>query len=131
MPANQTPHTPQVCDGLMGTAQGVLRGCGRQRQLMVYNIAGFWVCGVLLGYLLCFKAGLGVVGLWWGIASGDTVTGGWHSLLPTYYACDWSGRSVFVFCMQQNQFAVRGYCDTHHRGRTFFQLPQPLWHALQ
>ncbi len=26
---------PQISDGIMGTAQGVLRGCGRQRQLMV------------------------------------------------------------------------------------------------
>ncbi|KAJ9505927.1 hypothetical protein QJQ45_017040, partial [Haematococcus lacustris] len=63
----------QVSDGLMGTAQGVLRGCGRQWQLMVYNFVGFWLCGVLLGYLLCFHAGLGVLGLWIGVASGDTV----------------------------------------------------------
>lgn len=28
----------QVSDGVMGTSQGVLRGCGRQRQLMVFNI---------------------------------------------------------------------------------------------
>ncbi|KAL6751937.1 mate-domain-containing protein, partial [Haematococcus lacustris] len=63
----------QVSDGLMGTAQGVLRGCGRQWQLMVYNFVGFWLCGVLLGYLLCFHAGLGVLGLWVGVASGDTV----------------------------------------------------------
>jgi MATE family multidrug resistance protein len=60
----------------MGTAQGVLRGCGRQTLLMAYNLVGFWVCGVLLGALLCFKAGLGMQGLWIGIASGDTITGG-------------------------------------------------------
>eukprot|EP00983_Pelagomonas_calceolata_P097315 1158231-Pelagomonas_calceolata.AAC.11 len=42
---------------------------------MVYNFVGFWLCGVLLGAFLCFKAGMGVIGLWWGIASGDTVTG--------------------------------------------------------
>ncbi|KAF5833123.1 hypothetical protein DUNSADRAFT_10673 [Dunaliella salina] len=64
-----------VSDGVMGTAQGVLRGCGKQTILMVYNFVGFWLCGVLLGALLCFQAGMGVMGLWWGIASGDTVTG--------------------------------------------------------
>lgn len=64
----------QVSDGLMGCAQGVLRGCGKQRLLMVYNIVGFWLGGVLVGYLLCFHAHLGVKGLWWGIACGDTCT---------------------------------------------------------
>jgi hypothetical protein len=28
---------PQVSDGLMGSCQGVLRGCGKQVLLMVYN----------------------------------------------------------------------------------------------
>jgi len=32
------------------------------------------VLGVLLGYVLCFHVGLGVQGLWIGIASGDTAT---------------------------------------------------------
>jgi MATE family multidrug resistance protein len=58
----------------MGTAQGVLRGCGKQGILMVYNFVGFWLWGVLLGAFLCFKVGMGVKGLWWGIACGDTVT---------------------------------------------------------
>jgi Na+-driven multidrug efflux pump len=44
----------QVSDGVMGTAQGVLRGCGRQKQLMVYNlVVGFestqlWPCTTLV-----------------------------------------------------------------------------------
>ncbi|GLI60793.1 hypothetical protein VaNZ11_003027 [Volvox africanus] len=65
----------QVSDGLMGASQGVLRGCGHQHMTAVFNFTGFWVCGVLLGYLLCFKAGLGLNGLWAGISSGDTATG--------------------------------------------------------
>ncbi|GLC56361.1 hypothetical protein PLESTB_001096400 [Pleodorina starrii] len=65
----------QVSDGLMGSSQGVLRGCGHQHLTAVFNFAGFWVCGVLLGYLLCFKAGMGVKGLWAGISTGDTATG--------------------------------------------------------
>ncbi|GIL81053.1 hypothetical protein Vretimale_9243 [Volvox reticuliferus] len=65
----------QVSDGLMGASQGVLRGCGHQHMTAVFNFTGFWVCGVLMGYLLCFKAGLGLNGLWAGISSGDTATG--------------------------------------------------------
>ncbi|KAG1668163.1 hypothetical protein FOA52_005155 [Chlamydomonas sp. UWO 241] len=64
----------QVSDGFMGAAQGILRACGRQAHLMVYNLLGFWVFGVLLGYLFCFHAALGVQGLWIGIAVGDTST---------------------------------------------------------
>jgi hypothetical protein len=35
---------------------------------------GFWLLGVLLGYFLTFHHGMGVRGLWIGIASGDTAT---------------------------------------------------------
>ncbi|KXZ46433.1 hypothetical protein GPECTOR_43g869 [Gonium pectorale] len=64
----------QVSDGVMGASQGVLRGCGHQHLTAIFNFTGFWICGVLLGYLLCFKAGMGLDGLWLGICSGDTVT---------------------------------------------------------
>lgn len=40
--------------------QGVLRGCGHQRLTMVFNFLGFWLGGVVLGYVLCFKAGMGL-----------------------------------------------------------------------
>ncbi|MEW5307134.1 MAG: hypothetical protein WDW36_009549 [Sanguina aurantia] len=64
----------QIFDGVMGTSQGVLRGCGRQHQLMFINLFGFWLFGVVIGALLCFKAGMGLRGLWWGILAGLVVT---------------------------------------------------------
>ncbi|MEW5310404.1 MAG: hypothetical protein WDW38_002204 [Sanguina aurantia] len=64
----------QIFDGIMGTSQGVLRGCGRQHQLMFINLFGFWLFGVVIGALLCFKAGMGLRGLWWGILAGLVVT---------------------------------------------------------
>ncbi|KAF5833124.1 mate-domain-containing protein [Dunaliella salina] len=96
----------QVSDGVMGTAQGVLRGCGKQTILMVYNFVGFWLCGVLLGALLCFQAGMGVIGLWWGIASGDTVTGILN--IATLYRVDWPEESkkaqqTLAQAVEQNQ----------------------------
>ena len=36
---------------------------------------GFWLVGVLLGWALAFKAGMGIRGLWIGIASGDSTAG--------------------------------------------------------
>lgn len=45
----------QFTDGVFGTAQGVLRGMGRQASCVVFNCVGFWGCGVLLSWLLAFK----------------------------------------------------------------------------
>ncbi|GLI65958.1 hypothetical protein VaNZ11_009639 [Volvox africanus] len=66
----------QFCDGAFGTSQGVLRGMGRQHQLMFYNLVGFWVMGVAFGWWLTFKARLGLMGLWIGIDTGDLVAAG-------------------------------------------------------
>eukprot|EP01023_Acetabularia_acetabulum_P007649 TRINITY_DN13364_c1_g1_i4.p2 TRINITY_DN13364_c1_g1~~TRINITY_DN13364_c1_g1_i4.p2 ORF type:complete len:163 (-),score=41.92 TRINITY_DN13364_c1_g1_i4:23-511(-) len=60
----------QLLDGIQGSCQGVLRGCGRQLQLFVFNIAGFWGCGVPMEILLCFVLGFGLQGIWWGISFG-------------------------------------------------------------
>ncbi|GIL79039.1 hypothetical protein Vretimale_55 [Volvox reticuliferus] len=66
----------QFCDGAFGTSQGVLRGMGRQQQLMLYNLVGFWIMGVAFGWWLTFKARLGLMGLWIGIDTGDLVAAG-------------------------------------------------------
>ncbi|WIA36457.1 hypothetical protein OEZ86_007761 [Tetradesmus obliquus] len=60
----------QVGDGILGTSQGVLRGLGRQGQLMLLNVACFWCVGVPAGWWLTFRAGWGLQGLWLGMASG-------------------------------------------------------------
>ena len=51
---------------------------------------GFWLVGVLLGWALAFRVGLGIQGLWIGIASGDSTAGAlrtaemqWYSLPPS------------------------------------------------
>jgi len=37
---------------------------------MLWNLAGHWFIGLPLGYTLCFVAGFGVIGLWWGLSAG-------------------------------------------------------------
>ncbi|KAL6765141.1 mate-domain-containing protein [Haematococcus lacustris] len=61
----------QFSDGLFGTAQGVMRGMSRQGACVWINALGFWGFGVVLGYLLTFKAGMGLKGLWIGLLAGD------------------------------------------------------------
>jgi len=65
----------QLFDGLQGVATGVLRGLGDTRTPLLWNLAGHWFIGLPLGYTLCFWAGLGAVGLWWGLSAGLMICG--------------------------------------------------------
>ena len=60
----------QVFDGLQVVAAGILRGLGHMRTAMVVNVVGFWAFGVPVSLFLAFRAGLGPVGLWWGLVAG-------------------------------------------------------------
>ena len=59
-----------VYDGFQAVMGGVFRGLGRQAMIAKMNLFSFWAIGVPVGYGLCFKAGLGVSGLWWGLSIG-------------------------------------------------------------
>jgi MATE family multidrug resistance protein len=65
----------QLFDGVQGVTTGVLRGLADTRTAMLWNLAGHWCFGLPLGYALCFAAGGGVVGLWWGLSAGLMVCG--------------------------------------------------------
>ncbi len=60
----------QLFDGLQVVATGSLRGLGNTATSMVANLAGHWFIGLPVGYSLAFPLGLGVNGLWLGLASG-------------------------------------------------------------
>jgi MATE family multidrug resistance protein len=65
----------QLFDGLQAVATGVLRGIGDTRTPMLWNLAGHWLGGLPVGWVLCFVAGMGVVGLWIGLSVGLTLVG--------------------------------------------------------
>ena len=76
----------QLFDGTQAVATGVLRGAGDTRIPMIMNIFGHWVLGLPVGWLLCFRAGWGVAGLWIGLSLGLifvavvlTFTWRWHT----------------------------------------------------
>jgi MATE family multidrug resistance protein len=60
----------QVFDGTQAVATGVLRGIGDTRTPMIMNVIGHWVLGLPAGYVLCFRRGWGVTGLWIGLSIG-------------------------------------------------------------
>jgi MATE family multidrug resistance protein len=57
----------QLFDGLQTVATGALRGAGSTKTAMVWNLLGYWVIGLPVGYWLCFGLGWGAVGLWDGL----------------------------------------------------------------
>jgi MATE family multidrug resistance protein len=65
----------QLFDGLQGVSTGVLRGLGDTRTPMLWNLGGHWIIGLPLAYVLAFRFGLGVIGLWWGLSSGLIICG--------------------------------------------------------
>lgn len=71
----------QLFDGLQAVATGVLRGLGDTRVAMIVNLAGHWLLGLPVAYVLCFPLGYGVRGLWVGLSIGLIVCGvvlTWH-----------------------------------------------------
>jgi MATE family multidrug resistance protein len=79
----------QLFDGLQGVVTGTLRGLGDTRTPMVTNLAAHWLIGLPVGYWLCFSAGWGARGLWWGLSIGLIVAG---VVLTTVWAR--SGRAL-------------------------------------
>jgi MATE family multidrug resistance protein len=73
----------QLFDGMQVVATGALRGAGNTRLPMLANLAGYWVIGLPLGALLCFKMKLGAVGMWSGLCLALVLIGigllfAWH-----------------------------------------------------
>ena len=59
----------QLFDGTQAVSCGVLRGMGRTRPAAVFNVIGYWVLGLPLGWWFGVRVGwLG--GLWWALALG-------------------------------------------------------------
>ena len=60
----------QLFDGLQAVAGGALRGAGDVRYPFVATVLAHWAVGFPAAVFLGFTCGLGVRGIWWGLASG-------------------------------------------------------------
>lgn len=60
----------QILDGTQVVGCGVLRGMGRTRPAMVFNLVSYWVLALPLGAWLAFSRGWGLAGIWCGLALG-------------------------------------------------------------
>jgi MATE family multidrug resistance protein len=66
----------QVFDGLQVVGGGVLRGLGQTRPAAIFNFFGYYLLALPLAWWLAFPLGLGLPGLWWGLALGLAVVAG-------------------------------------------------------
>jgi MATE family multidrug resistance protein len=65
----------QLFDGLQVVATGALRGAGNTRTPMLANLVGYWIIGLPLGALLCFRLNLGATGMWIGLCIALVIVG--------------------------------------------------------
>ncbi len=63
----------QVFDGLQVVALNALRGMSDVRMPAIMAVVAYWLLALPMGYLLCFRAGWGPVGMWIGLAAGLAV----------------------------------------------------------
>ncbi|MFP6654233.1 MAG: MATE family efflux transporter [Myxococcota bacterium] len=60
----------QIADGVQVVGGGLMRGMGRPKAGAIANLIGFYGVGLPLGWFLAFPMGLGIIGVWWGLAAG-------------------------------------------------------------
>jgi MATE family multidrug resistance protein len=60
----------QLADGVQAMACGALRGMGRPTVAAVINVLGYYAFALPLAYLMAFHTGLGLRGIWAGLALG-------------------------------------------------------------
>ncbi len=63
----------QLFDGAQVVGGGILRGMGDTRPAAAFNLVGYYLLGLPLAAVLALRAGVGVAGLWWGLAAGLAV----------------------------------------------------------
>lgn len=62
----------QMSDAMQVSAGGALRGLGDVKIPAWLALVAYWVIAIPAGWLLAFRANLGVAGMWWGITLGLT-----------------------------------------------------------
>jgi MATE family multidrug resistance protein len=63
----------QISDGVQVVGLGALRGMSDVKIPALITFIAYWIIGLPVGYVLGFKVGLGIQGIWYGLLTGLTV----------------------------------------------------------
>ena len=63
----------QISDGVQVVGLGVLRGLEDVKVPGLISLVAYWVVALPMGYILGFKMGMGVYGVWTGLLFGLTI----------------------------------------------------------
>ncbi len=58
----------QISDGTQSVATGILRGLPDMKIPTCISFFAYWGAGLPIGYTLAFPCGMGIYGVWWGLA---------------------------------------------------------------
>jgi MATE family multidrug resistance protein len=64
----------QLSDGIQCVGLGILRGIGDTKIPTLITVFAYWVIGIPLGYLLCFKLNQSLYGVWMALLIGLTLS---------------------------------------------------------
>jgi MATE family multidrug resistance protein len=86
----------ELFDGYQIVATGALRGIGDTRSPMLAHFIGYWVIGMPVVYILCFRLGWGAPGIWVGLTAALILIGAglvlvWEKALSTRMNTDKHG----------------------------------------
>lgn len=101
----------QLFDFVQAACSGVLRGCGRQLLGAKLNLLGYWVLGIPIGAAVAFAGGLGVIGLWLGLAISLSVQA--SCMLYAIIHSDWARYVWLAGARARNEGAARGRGGDH------------------
>lgn len=77
----------QIPDAVNAIEQGIFRAIGKQAVAAKLNFVAYYIIGIPLGYVLGFRLGFGVDGLWLGMTAGLCFISTVMSIIV--YRCDW------------------------------------------
>ncbi len=58
----------QISDGIQSVGTGILRGLPDMKIPTLISLVAYWMAGLPTGYLFAFHLGMGIYGIWWGLA---------------------------------------------------------------
>lgn len=82
----------QIFDGTQVVGGGILRGMGRTRPAALFNLIGYYFFALPLGWWMTFNLGLGLQGLWAGLALGLAAVALMLAAWIHYRGPEWQGR---------------------------------------